>query len=185
MASNVAPASLPEIRIRKAEQRDLDALINLEQRVFSTDQLSRRSLAHMLRSRSAHVLVAESGEKLAGTAGLLFRRGSVVARLYSLAVAPHMSGRGVAPMLLEAAERVALERGCRTIRLEVHASNHAAIARYRKSRYREFGRLARYYEDGGDAVRFQKALFPKLPRGTRLPRYFHQTTEFTCGPACM
>ena len=50
------------------------------------------------------------------------------------------------------------------IRLEVHETNHAAISRYRKSGYSEFGRHARYYEDGGDALRFEKRLPPRMPR---------------------
>ena len=58
--------------------------------------------------------------------------------------------------------RAALARGCRAIRLEVHETNHAAISRYRKSGYREFGRHRRYYEDGGDALRFEKRLVPNL-----------------------
>ena len=71
-------------------------------------------------------------------------------------------------MLLAAAEAAALARGCRAIRLEVHVTNHAAIARYRKSGYREFGRLRRYYEDGGDALRFEKRLdAPPRPRRRR------------------
>ena len=132
-----------DIRTRKAERGDVDVLTDLEQRVFATDRLSRRSLRHFLKSPSAEVIVAEQGGQLAGTAIVLFRPRSVVARLYSIAVAPHMGGRGVAPMLLEAAEAAALARGCRAIRLEVHQTNHAAISRYRKSGYREFGRHAR------------------------------------------
>jgi ribosomal protein S18 acetylase RimI-like enzyme len=81
-----------------------------------------------------------------------------VARLYSIAVAPHMIGKGVASLLLKAAERVARRRGCNTVRLEVHETNHAAIARYRKQGYQEFGRQRRYYDDGGDALRFHKKL---------------------------
>ena len=42
----------------------------------------------------------------------------------------------------------------------MHETNHAAISRYRKSGYREFGRHAAYYEDGGDALRFEKQLVP-------------------------
>jgi len=67
----------------------------------------------------------------------------------------------------------------------VHVTNHAAISRYRKSGYREFGRHKSYYDDGGDALRFEKKLMPKLAGLTSPPRYFHQTTEFTCGPACL
>jgi Peptidase_C39 like family len=42
---------------------------------------------------------------------------------------------------------------------------------------------SRYYEDGGDALRFEKRLVPNLR--ALAPPYFHQTTEFTCGPACI
>jgi ribosomal-protein-alanine N-acetyltransferase len=40
----------------------------------------------------------------------------------------------------------------------VHQSNKMAIARYRKSGYQQFGRHRAYYEDGGDALRFEKPL---------------------------
>jgi hypothetical protein len=116
---------------------------------------------------------------------VLYRPRSAIARLYSIAVAPHMGGRGVGPMLLAAAEAAAAARDCRTIRLEVHHTNHAAISRYRKSGYREFGRVSGYYEDGGDALRFEKRLVPDLPALRTAPPYVHQTTDFTCGPACI
>jgi len=152
-----SPAHRPPVRIRAAKVRDLDALIELENRVFATDRLSRRSLRHFLASPTAVFIVAD-GESLAGTAIVLFRARSAVARLYSIAVVPAMSGKGVAPLLLKAAERAARRRGCNSIRLEVHVRNHAAIARYRKQGYQEFGRLRRYYDDGGDALRFRKWL---------------------------
>jgi ribosomal protein S18 acetylase RimI-like enzyme len=185
MPSNLARAQVADVQTRKAEPGDVDALTALEQRVFATDRLSRRSLRRFLTSPSAEVIVAEQGHQLAGTAIVLFRPRSAVARLYSIAVAPPMGGRGVAPLLLEAAEGAALARGCRAIRLEVHQTNHAAISRYRKSGYREFGRVSRYYEDGGDALRFEKRLVPNIAALKSAPPYFHQTTEFTCGPACM
>jgi len=151
------PAQSPLVRVRAAKARDLDALVALESRVFATDRLSRRSLRRFLTSPSTVFLVAER-EGLAGTAIVLFRPGSEVARLYSIAVAPHMSGKGVAQRLLRAAERAARQRRCDTMRLEVHETNHAAIARYRKQGYEEFGRHRRYYDDGGDALRFHKKL---------------------------
>jgi ribosomal protein S18 acetylase RimI-like enzyme len=185
MRTLMARQPAPAVRIRKAEAADLDALDALEHRVFATDHLSRRSLRHFLRSPTAAVIVAEHDGDLAGTAIVLFRPRSPVARLYSIAVAPHKGGRGVGPMLLAAAEAAAVERGCGAIRLEVHETNAAAIARYRKSGYREFGRHARYYEDGGDALRFEKPLAPAPAALKAAPPYFHQTTEFTCGPACI
>jgi ribosomal protein S18 acetylase RimI-like enzyme len=149
----------PRVRVRAAKPRDLDALIALENRVFASDRLSRRSLRHFLQSPTAAMLVAEGkAGSLAGNAIVLFRPRSMVARLYSIAVAPNMSGRGVAPMLLTAVERIARRRGCDMIRLEVHQANKPAIARYRKQGYEEFGRYRRYYQNGGDALRFQKRL---------------------------
>jgi ribosomal protein S18 acetylase RimI-like enzyme len=173
----------PAVCVRPAGRGDLDALAALETSVFATDRLSRRSLQRFLRAPSAEVLVAQDHSGLAGNAIVLYRPRSVIARLYSIAVVPAMSGRGLGTMLLAAAEAAALARGCRAIRLEVHVTNHAAIARYRKSGYREFSRLRQYYEDGGDALRFEKRL--ELPAPKAAPAYIHQTTEFTCGPACM
>src|ERR1700676_3734063 len=185
MRTQTLPQSTPAVRLRRAQSADLDALDALEHGVFATDHLSRRSLRHFLRSPTAAVLVAEHDGDLAGTAIVLFRPRSAVARLYSIAVAPHKGGRGVGPILLASAEAQAVERGCGAIRLEVHETNATAIARYRKSGYREFGRHAGYYEDGGDALRFEKPLAPAPAALAAAPPYFHQTTEFTCGPACI
>ena len=146
------------VRIRRAELRDMDAVMDLENRVFATDRLSRRSLRHFLHAPTAEVLVAEADGRFAGTAIVLFRAGSVVARLYSIAVAPHLGGRGIASLLLEAAEDRARVRKCRAIRLEVHETNHRAISRYRKSGYQEVGRRDAYYEDGSDALLFEKPI---------------------------
>ena len=185
MPSHLAHAPAPVVRARTAERGDLEPLLDLEHRVFATDRLSRRSLRRFLQSKTAQVIVADEGGRLAGAAVMLFRPGSSVARLYSIAAAPHLAGRGVGSMLLAAAEEAALARDCTSIRLEVHVTNHAAISRYRKSGYREFGRRTRYYDDGGDALRFEKRLQRRLPGLAAPPRYFHQTTEFTCGSACI
>jgi ribosomal-protein-alanine N-acetyltransferase len=166
----------PRIRVRTAKRADLDALIELEQRIFATDRLSRQSLRRLLGSSSTRVIVAEVGGRLAGAAVVLFRARAKVARLYSIGVAPPMSGRGIAVRLLAAAERAATARRCRSMRLEVHHKNAAAIARYRKSGYRQFGSHACYYEDGGDALRFEKSLAARQqprrsrPRGPRKRR---------------
>jgi ribosomal protein S18 acetylase RimI-like enzyme len=186
MPAQRARATAPHARVRDAERSDIDALMELEHGVFATDRLSRRSLRRLLGSPTAKVIVAEAdGGHLAGSAIVLFRPRSRVARLYSIAVAPHMGGRGVGPTLLEAAEAAALARDCRSIRLEVHETNDAAISRYRKSGFTEFGRHRRYYQDGGDALRFEKRLTPRLRGLSAPPPYFHQSTEFTCGPACV
>ena len=63
--------------------------------------------------------------------------------------------------------------------------NRSAIGLYRKAGYQTFARAAGYYDDGSNALRFEKRLVPKLAGLQSPPPYFHQTTEFTCGSACM
>jgi ribosomal protein S18 acetylase RimI-like enzyme len=154
----------PAAKFRHGRLSDLDGLIALERAVFSMDVLSRRSFRHFLSARSAAVIVAEEGGKLAGYVLVLYPPRSKLARLYSIAVAPHSGRRGVGPLLLVAAEAAARRRGRRTMRLEVHERNSRAIARYEQSGYRLFGRHRRYYDDGGDALRFDKTLAVE-PRG--------------------
>jgi ribosomal protein S18 acetylase RimI-like enzyme len=185
MQPALAQHPVSDVRIRPAEPADLDALTALERRVFPTDRIARRGFRRFLASSSAAVIVAVRGEMLAGYALVLFRAHSAIARLYSIAVAPEAGGRGVGVKLLAAAEDAAMARERTALRLEVHEKNAAAIARYRKSGYTMFGRHFDYYEDRGHALRFEKRLTPELRGLAQAPPYFHQTTEFTCGPACV
>jgi ribosomal protein S18 acetylase RimI-like enzyme len=123
--------------------------------------MSRSGLRRLLASPSAEFLVAQAGVAVAGVAIVLFRANSRVARLYSLAVAPEHTGRGIATALLARAETIARARRCLSLRLEVHENNRSAITVYGKAGYRQFGRHARYYADHGDALRFEKALGPQ------------------------
>ena len=154
----------PAAKLRPGRLRDLDALLALEQAIFNTDILSRRSFRRFLTARSATVIVAEADGKLAGYVLVLYPPRSKLARLYSIAVAPHMGRRGVGPLLLAAAEENATRRGRRVMRLEVREDDAGAIALYETSGYRRFGRRARYYDNRIDALRFDKALGAE-PRG--------------------
>jgi ribosomal protein S18 acetylase RimI-like enzyme len=174
-----------EILMRAGGPGDLDALHRLEREAFTQDRLSRRSLRRFLSSSNAETLIAEQDGNITGYALVLFRPRTVVARLYSIAVAPQFAGRGVGAMLLAAAEEAAIKRRCALMRLEVRENNAPALARYNKSGYRQFGRHACYYEDGADALRFEKRLTPRLQSLAKAPPYFHQTTDFTCGPTCV
>jgi len=146
------------VKLRRGRQRDLAALVTLELAVFNTDIVSRRSFRHFIASPHASLIVAEESGGLAGYALVLYPPRSKLARLYSIAVAPHSGGRGVGPLLLAAAERTAKRHGRRAMRLEVHEHNTRAIARYEKSGYRLFGRHRAYYDDRADALRFEKPL---------------------------
>jgi ribosomal protein S18 acetylase RimI-like enzyme len=146
------------IRIRPAVPADVDDLVRIEEHVFATDRIPRRGFRRFLASPSSLLIVATHERTIAGYALVLFRAKSGVARLYSIAVAPHARRRGIGVALLAAAEAAALTRGCAVLRLEVHEKNAAAISRYRKAGYALFGRHAAYYADRGHALRFEKRL---------------------------
>jgi ribosomal protein S18 acetylase RimI-like enzyme len=149
------------LSVRCSRQADLDALWELENQVFDTNRMSRRSLRRLLVAPSAAVLVAEHQGHLAGAAVVLFRANSTIARLYSLAVTPRFTGRGIGSALITAVEKAARSRKCRFVRLEVHEKNHGAIVCYRKAGYEQFDRHNEYYEDKGHALRFEKPLAPR------------------------
>lgn len=171
--------------IRPATLDDVDGLVACEEACFETDRISRRSFRHLLSKghQATRVLCDPSG-RIIGYAMVLFHRGTSLARLYSLAVLPDRRGHGFARRLLGAAEEAAAEEAA-FLRLEVHAQNAGAIELYRQSGYRPFGRIADYYEDGGDALRFEKALAGTPPPGLERFPYFPQSLNFTCGPACL
>ena len=170
--------------LRPATASDIDALVRLEDASFETDRISRRSFRNLIDARTAACLVAEIDGRLAGYAMLLFRQGTALARLYSIAVDKAFRGHKLGAVLLAAAEQAAFARDRIMLRLEVREDNQAAIALYRASGYRQFGRYLDYYEDHADAIRFEKLLRLGDPPKVTTP-YYEQTTEFTCGPACV
>lgn len=177
------------IAIRPGTPDDLDALVSLEERIFTGDRLSRRSFRRLLERPTARFVVAGDRDRILGYALILFRARTALARLYSIAVDPAARGQGLGARLLDAAEHAAFDHGCILMRLEVRADNAAAIALYEKRGYRQFGRYLAYYDDDADALRLEKRLIEKpvgSARGDARPApYYPQTTDFTCGPACM
>ncbi len=171
-------------RIRPASPADIDALDLIEKAVFSTDRISRRSFRALIARPTAETLVAEIDGALSGYAMILFRTGTGMARLYSLAVHPDFTGRGLGKALLAAAETAAMAHERILLRLEVRENNAAAISLYKTAGYRRIGRHVDYYEDGMAALRFEKLLRgPDIPKP--LTPFFEQTADFTCGAACL
>ncbi|HEU4665250.1 MAG TPA: GNAT family N-acetyltransferase [Dokdonella sp.] len=146
------------VQVRRARLEDLDALVALERETFALDRMSARQWRRHLCSASAEVLVAERADRPVGAAVVFHRRGTDVARLYSIAVSASERGGGIGRALLDAAEQAARARGSRRLRLEVRSDNLAAQALYERAGYRAFGAHAAYYEDGADARRYEKAL---------------------------
>ncbi|WP_409288878.1 peptidase C39 family protein [Pseudomonas sp. KCJK8927] len=170
---------------RFASVADVDALAALEQDCFTLDCLSPRNFSWMVRRANASLIVAEQQGQLAGYALLLFHRGTSMARLYSIAVSPAWRGHGLGQRLLEQAEAGALDHNCAWLRLEVRTDNPAAISLYESNGYQRFAVVDDYYEDHGQALRYEKRILRNAPAPARHVPYYAQTTEFTCGAACL
>ncbi|MBZ0224317.1 MAG: GNAT family N-acetyltransferase [Dokdonella sp.] len=144
--------------VRRAVPADLAALVELENASFSGDRLSLRQWRHHLDNPGAWILVAAQDGHAAGAAVVFFRSGSRVARLYSIAVAASLRGRGLGAELLESVERIARRRHCDRLRLEVRADNPQAQRLYERHGYQRIAHIEGYYEDGADAWRYEKRL---------------------------
>ena len=171
--------------IRDARLSDLKALVDLENRCFEIDRFNRRQFRYLMTRAQARLLVDVRRKDLAGYVLLLFRRGTSLARLYSIAVAPAFRGKGAARSLLEAAEDAAREADCAYLRLEVRRDNAESIRLYRKAGFRKLGELGDYYEDGMEALQFEKALAPRLRTVPARVPFYQQTLEFTCGSSAL
>jgi len=161
------------IKLRRGRRSDLDALTALERKIFASHVfaghiISRASFRRLLASPSAAFILAQAGAKpdaqrqLAGYILVLYRADSDAARIYSIGVAAPFRRRGLARMLVQAAEKDAVARRRKAIRLEVRADEEGTMALYRSSGYRRVGRVPRYYNRRIDAVRLEKMLVERI-----------------------
>jgi ribosomal protein S18 acetylase RimI-like enzyme len=171
--------------IRQADVSDLQRLVVIENSCFEQDRLSRRSLRSFIRGEHNSFLLAELDGQVEADVLVLYRRGTSLARMYSLAVMPAARGHGLAQQLCRVAEQEASKRGCIFMRLEVRVDNTEAMALYEKLGYRRIGRIEEYYEDGLDAWQYEKNILASEQHTSVQAAYYTQTTDFTCGPACL
>ncbi|ABG42656.1 GCN5-related N-acetyltransferase [Paraglaciecola sp. T6c] len=186
--NNPTLSSVNTVSIRNARVNDIAQLVELENASFQSDRLSQRRFMHWLKATDSHrvFMVATDGENVLAYGLVIMRKGTRLARLYSIAVSITAQGMGVGRKLLLALEQQTLEQDKLFMRLEVATNNIGAIKLYESLGYRSFGTYANYYEGSIDALRMQKPIRQSLSLQT-LPEYpwYQQTTEFTCGPSSL
>jgi len=126
-----AQAGAQGVTLRPARPGDLDTLVALEAGAFPGDRLSRRSFQRLLKRGHALFRIAEQEGRVLGYGLVLLRGQSLLARLYSLAVAEEARGQGVARLLIAALEEAARDEDRAYLRLEVRRDNEAGIELYR------------------------------------------------------
>lgn len=152
------------MKLRLAREGDVSQLLDLEENSFPGDRISERSWRALIGRPSAVVLVAVHRRAILGAAILLTRRGTRIARLYSVAVAQAARGAGLGRALMTQLTGSARRRGCVEMRLESRADNLTAHSLFRELGFAQFGAArGNYYDDGAAALRFRKCL--RVPRG--------------------
>jgi ribosomal protein S18 acetylase RimI-like enzyme len=172
------------VSLRAARSTDIDRLVEIENAAFQHDRISRRSFRKLIDRRTAETIVAEDEGRIVGYCMVLFRTGTAVARLYSIAVAPDHSGKSVGRALLAGAEEAAHGAGRMLLRLELREENTRALNLYHQAGYHQIGKETDYYEDGAAALRMEKLLRGADPFVSPVPHYT-QSVDFTCGPCCL
>ena len=178
--------TVDNIVLRTAVATDLEQLICLENASFDSDRLSGRRFKHWLFAKQGIFVVACRQSQVLAYGLVITRKGTRLARLYSIAVSRSARGLGLGKQLLLELEERTLAQGKLFMRLEVATTNHSAIKLYESLGYRAFGTYNNYYDNDIDALRMQKSIAQNASV-KRLPPYpwYQQTTEFSCGPAAL
>ncbi len=170
---------------REAIISDLNELMRLENNIFNFDLISYRQMSRFLKSEHCTIHICEDKDHIIGYILTLFHKGTLLSRIYSLAVEKQYRGQGIAHQLISLSEKSSIEKGFTTIRLEVRQDNNAAINLYRRLGYSELTHLTYYYEDHADGIRMQKRLAFYGNKTLLSIPFYAQTTPFTCGAACL
>ncbi|RUO78947.1 ribosomal-protein-alanine acetyltransferase [Idiomarina tyrosinivorans] len=176
----------------RAQRHHVTQLLAIEQLSFTTDRLSRRSFLRFIDQQIGDFYVLQStDDTVLGYAIVLYRQGTRLARLYSMAVHPDYRRRGYGTQLLHFAEDAAEQHHSLFMRLEVQVDNQAALALYHGHGFADIDMRHEYYDDNSDALILQK-LLPSyesgpdvVPHSERMVPYLTQSTDFTCGPASL
>lgn len=155
MQTTLAAALSDQIVIQTATWRDLNALRRLESECFPIDAWPLWDLVGVLTLSNIVRLKAVVGGRMVGFIAGDLRREENMAWIATLGVLPEYRRRGIGnALLLECEARLDVAR----VRLSVRRSNHVAIHLYQRLNYRLIDAWVGYYQDGEDALVFEKRL---------------------------
>lgn len=144
------------LTIRPFGERDLSGVMHLIQSQFG--ELFRPDLyTSIAEAWPDAFLVVDTGQGIGG-ALVAIHDAPLSGRVLMMVVDPTLRGRGVGTRLMEVFTQRCLERGFRSISLEVRESNAEAQRFYRRLRFLPVAVLPRYYNDGEDGIRMERTL---------------------------
>lgn len=148
-------------QFRPAEAADLEAIMELENRVFASDAWSREAMAGELSSpHTTYIVAVDDDAAVIAYAGLLAPSGSTDADIQTIAVAADVRRRGLGRALMLRLMDVARERGAAALFLEVRADNSSARRLYSSLGFEAIGVRPRYYQPGDVDATVMRASLP-------------------------
>lgn len=147
MSASPGPVADPAVTLRSMREADIERVMEIERRSFSTPWAA-HTFRGLLRRRNTALLVAESNGDVAGYLVLWFAADE--AELGDLAVRPELRRRGIGRTLLSEGVREAVRRGARGLFLEVRVSNRDARRLYERAGFEVVGVRRGYYTSPGE-----------------------------------
>ena len=141
--------------IQPASWRDLGALRSVEQACFPKDSWPLLDLIGVLTLPNIVRLKAVCDERMVGFVAAELKRSESEVWIATIGVLPEYRQRGTGAALLQAVEAGAY---LPCIKLNVRASNLPAIRLYESLGYGRSNTWRSYYQDGEDALIFEKRL---------------------------
>ena len=151
-------------QIRAMEAFDIDSVLELAKESSEAPRWTRRNYEQVLRKTPTpslvhHGLVAMSENRLVGFAVASWLPAERAAELEGLFVEQSLRRRGIGAALLRSCMRWAADAGALALRLEVRASNGAALALYHDRGFSTTGVRPGYYSaPDEDALLLEAAL---------------------------
>jgi ribosomal-protein-alanine N-acetyltransferase len=147
------------IEIETASIRHLDMLYEIEKACFKEEAFSRQQIANLLGDYNSISLVAiEDGRIVGFIIGAIYvERKALGGHVLTIDVLPRYQRKGVGLRLMQAIERIFVEKDVKTCHLEVREDNLKALGLYEKVGYEKTRRLKSYY-GRADGLYLRKSL---------------------------
>jgi len=134
--------------MRPMHWRDIAEVAAMESALFPEAWTTEQFWAELAQPTRSYI-VAED-DRILGYGGVYLLPPD--ADIQTIAVAPDAHGRGIGRTILNELIRIAHERGCTSMILEVRSDNEAALGLYRSSGFESISHRRDYYAPGVDAV---------------------------------
>ena len=150
------PAKRSGVEIRTFRAGDLKRVLSLERATFPEGPYAKAMFRELYRDCGGLFFVAVRLRRIVGYMVTCVDKGE--AEIVSIGVDPRHQKMGIGTRLMERTLAALEKRGIQRMELMVRTTNKDGMRFYRRFGFRSVGRVARYYEDRGDAVHMRKIL---------------------------